>query len=91
MVLVMFEYFVFGLTCSNLLTLTTKKVGTHVWRAPEVLLNNNGRVNPRRSDIYSFGMVCFEILSGEILSKNCVLNNEELLNNIEGLYHHHTT
>ena len=72
----------FDPTDSNLMTLTTTKVGSGAWRAPEVLLNNNTKISPRRSDIYSFAMVCYEILSGEIPFKRFGLSNEELFNKI---------
>jgi len=48
-------------------------IGTRFWRAPEILLgfkNRTIRHNPevfsKQSDVYSFGMTCYEILSGGI-------------------------
>ncbi|KAG0609054.1 hypothetical protein M758_8G153500 [Ceratodon purpureus] len=53
----------------------TRNVGTQRWMAPEVM-RNPGDVGtmtdprilkyPMKSDIYSFGMLCYEILTGEV-------------------------
>jgi serine/threonine protein kinase len=45
-------------------------VGTGFWRAPEILLGlKNRNVTPnlftRKSDVYSYGMTCYEILTGK--------------------------
>jgi serine/threonine protein kinase len=42
-------------------------VGTGFWRAPEILEALKTNVKPRfspKADVYSFGMVCYEILTG---------------------------
>ncbi|KAH8938267.1 hypothetical protein BDL97_16G073200 [Sphagnum fallax] len=42
-------------------------VGTGFWRAPEILEALKNNVKPRfspKADVYSFGMVCYEILTG---------------------------
>lgn len=46
-------------------------VGTRFWRAPEILLGvKNRRIDPslftKEADVYSFGMTCYEVLTGEI-------------------------
>jgi serine/threonine protein kinase len=45
-------------------------VGTHVYAAPEVftqevVLDNNNPKFPSKADVWSFAMVCSEILTGE--------------------------
>ncbi len=42
-------------------------MGTGFWRAPEILEALKNSVKPRfspKADVYSFGMVCYEILTG---------------------------
>jgi serine/threonine protein kinase len=50
----------------------TLNVGTRAWMAPELfkfedveLLGPSSRFRPMKMDAYSFGMVCYEILTGE--------------------------
>lgn len=48
----------------------TSQVGTCMWKAPEVFPFLPGEepstAQPRKTDAYSFGIVCFEILTGEV-------------------------
>jgi len=55
----------------------TRKVGTRAWRAPEVL-KGDAEIKPRRADIYSFAMICFEALTGEIPFEDCMVGTTEL-------------
>ena len=42
-------------------------VGTPSHMAPEILLNNSNKDFSEKSDIYSFGIVMYEVLSGEVV------------------------
>lgn len=49
----------------------TRDVGTRRWMAPEIFGANKEDLHladafPMKADVYSFGIVCFEILSGEV-------------------------
>lgn len=53
----------------------TKNVGTTRWMAPEIIREAGNNIDsedgsveylPFRSDVFSFGMVCFHILTGEV-------------------------
>ena len=60
-------------------------VGTRFWRAPEILLavkNNNvkSHIFTRKSDVYSYAMTCYEILTGCIpLEGFCSMNYDHVL------------
>lgn len=50
---------------------STGVVGTGFWRAPEILLGvKNVNITPdlftKKSDVYSYAMTCYEIITGEI-------------------------
>jgi hypothetical protein len=46
---------------------TTLMVGTTVWRAPEVFeVEENREKYTQSADVYSFSMVCFEVLTGDV-------------------------
>ena len=64
----------FGLTkCKNLSTRhshQTPNTGTSKWMAPEVFSLDDGedppsRCQPWRMDVYSFGIICYELLTGQ--------------------------
>jgi serine/threonine protein kinase len=49
-------------------------VGTRFWRAPEVLQavkNNDKPTLSRAADVYSYGMLCYELLTGQIPFEEC--------------------
>jgi hypothetical protein len=57
-------------------------VGTGFWRAPEVLLAVRDNVKPILSpaaDVYSYGMLCYELLTGHIPFEKCGLSNYNLV------------
>ena len=44
-------------------------VGTHFWRAPEVFpleVNKSRNCDLKKADVYSFGMTCYEVLTGKV-------------------------
>jgi serine/threonine protein kinase len=50
---------------------TTPMVGTTRWRAPEVFELEENREKYRKSaDVYSFSMLCFEVLTGDVPFKD---------------------
>jgi len=50
---------------------TTKMVGTTRWRAPEVFEGEENREKYTKSaDVYSFSMLCFEVLTGHVPFKD---------------------
>ncbi|CAM6018529.1 unnamed protein product [Sphagnum balticum] len=58
----------FGLSKLNLNNsrFFTMDVGTRLWMAPEVWLEENTENYTKAADVYSFAMVFFEVLTGEI-------------------------
>jgi len=57
-------------------------VGTGFWRAPEVLQALKNRCKPMLSpaaDVYSYGMVCYEILTGCIPFEECAKANYDII------------
>jgi len=56
----------FGLTKTKN---TTLNQGSTLWMAPEVMQGDDpemhSKFNPRKADVYSFAIICFEILTGE--------------------------
>ncbi len=55
---------------------TTRQVGTTRWRAPEVFEDEANREKYTKSaDVYSFAMLFFEVLTGEIPFKGVLLTN----------------
>ncbi len=55
---------------------TTRDVGTTRWRAPEVFEDDNNPGKYKKSaDVYSFAMVFFEVLTGEIRFDGIPLRN----------------
>lgn len=62
-----------GYTMSSTTAPISGRVGTAAYSAPEVLAwkdGDQGRSYPPKADIWSFGMTCSEILSGQIPFKN---------------------
>ncbi len=54
-------------------------VGTRFWRAPEVLQAQEKEVKPILSpaaDVYSYGMLCYELLTGRIPFQGCGCSNK---------------
>ncbi|CAK9192557.1 unnamed protein product [Sphagnum troendelagicum] len=50
---------------------TTPMVGTTRWRAPEVFeVEDNREKYTKSADVYSFSMVCFEVLTGDVPFKD---------------------
>jgi len=50
---------------------TTPMVGTTRWRAPEVFeLEENREKYTKSADVYSFSMLCFEVLTGDVPFKD---------------------
>lgn len=45
---------------------TTKPIGTRFWRAPEVFNDPAHSKYNKKADVYSFGLICYEILTGEL-------------------------
>jgi serine/threonine protein kinase len=54
-------------------------VGTRFWRAPEVLQALKHRGKPILSDVYSFGMLCYELLTGLIPFEECARSDYDLV------------
>jgi serine/threonine protein kinase len=57
-------------------------VGTAFWRAPEVLQALKNRCKPvlsRATDVYSYGMVCYEILTACIPFEECAKSNYDII------------
>ncbi|CAM6059546.1 unnamed protein product, partial [Sphagnum tenellum] len=49
-------------------TLHSRIIGTAQWRAPEAFPDHEGHQRPfsaRKADVYSFGILCSQILSGK--------------------------
>jgi serine/threonine protein kinase len=65
----------FGLATLNTLTTTTtatpgrQACGTYAWSAPEVMLN--GQKHSQKSDMYSFGIIMWELLTCEVPYDEC--------------------
>jgi hypothetical protein len=62
----------FGLTKTKEASRTykdqTTNLGTSKYMAPEMIsfvINEKGEFNPTKADVYSFGIMCFEILTGQ--------------------------
>jgi serine/threonine protein kinase len=56
--------------------------GTRFWRAPEVLqaLRNGTRpILSAQADVYSYGMLCYELLTGHIPFQECELPNYDMV------------
>ena len=77
----------FGLTKTKNATHTysnqTLNQGTSKWMAPEVIRGEgnskyHSRFNPRKADVYSFAIICFEILSGESPYYDIDLTDKEI-------------
>jgi serine/threonine protein kinase len=43
-----------------------KSVGTTLWKAPEMGNYESSRGNPFKADVYSFAIICFEVLTGRV-------------------------
>jgi hypothetical protein len=56
-------------------TYTTRGVGTTRWRAPEVFEDDNPGKYKKSADVYSFAMVFFEVLTGQIPFDGIRLDN----------------
>ena len=59
-------------------------VGTRFWRAPEILSslkggNNYSKLCTKQSDVYSYGMTCYEILTGHIPLAEIPSNNYDFV------------
>lgn len=50
-------------------TLQVTQAGTFNWAAPELILNHEVT---SAADIYSFGIICYEIITGEVPSRGVV-------------------
>ncbi|KAJ4823814.1 hypothetical protein Tsubulata_005661 [Turnera subulata] len=64
------------------------EIDTHIWYAPEVLadLDQPGKTPAlkytEKADVYSFGMVCFELLSGKLPFEDGHLHGEQMIKNV---------
>ncbi len=57
-------------------------VGTRFWRAPEVLQALKNGANPILSpvaDVYSYGMLCYELLTGRIPFEKCAQSDYDVV------------
>ncbi|CAM6030357.1 unnamed protein product [Sphagnum balticum] len=57
-------------------------VGTGFWRAPEVLQalrNDTTPILSPAADVYSYGMLCYELLTGQIPFKKCALSDYNVI------------
>ncbi|KAL1561945.1 light-sensor Protein kinase-like [Salvia divinorum] len=54
---------------------------SYIWYAPEVL-GQETQGNVEKSDMYSFGMVCFEILTGKVPFEDAHLQGDKMSRNI---------
>ncbi|KXN92393.1 Tyrosine-protein kinase TXK [Leucoagaricus sp. SymC.cos] len=65
------------------ITLTAASAGyTTRWAAPELLIDNS--LSTRASDIWAFGCVCFEILTGLLPFRNCSTDGQIVLKLFQG-------
>ncbi|KXN93025.1 Serine/threonine-protein kinase sepA, partial [Leucoagaricus sp. SymC.cos] len=65
------------------MTLTAASAGyTTRWAAPELLIDNS--LPTRASDIWAFGCVCFEILTGLLPFHNCSTDGQIVLKLVQG-------
>ncbi|KAL3622211.1 hypothetical protein CASFOL_033622 [Castilleja foliolosa] len=81
----------FGLS-SSISSLTQKNPSSSfIWYAPEVLAeqeNPENRVNynskfTEKADVYSFGMICFELLTGKVPFEDAHLQGDKMSRNIQ--------
>ncbi|KAK9146223.1 hypothetical protein Sjap_006126 [Stephania japonica] len=58
----------FGISCreANCGTLSDEDPGTYRWMAPEMIKHNKHKHYGRKVDVYSFGLILWEMLSGTI-------------------------
>ncbi|CAM6058222.1 unnamed protein product [Sphagnum tenellum] len=57
-------------------------VGTGFWRAPEVLhaLSNDAKpILSPAADVYSYGMLCYELLTGQVPFEKCALSDYDVV------------
>lgn len=63
-------------------------IDTHIWYAPEVLAEEGqpGKTPSlkytEKADVYSFGMLCFELLSGKLPFEDGHLHGEQMIKNV---------
>lgn len=63
-------------------------VDTCIWHAPEVLAeqeqarNASSRKYTEKADVYSFGMLCFQLLTGKLPFEDGHLQGDQMINNI---------
>ncbi|KAJ6326655.1 hypothetical protein OIU78_013693 [Salix suchowensis] len=63
-------------------------IDTCIWHAPEVLAeqgqarNSSSRKFTEKADVYSFGMICFQLLTGKLPFEDGHLQGDQMINNI---------